>query len=40
MTVHLYGRPAYDETMRRLVDKYNLLLIEDNAQAIGADFAE
>ena len=39
MTVHLYGRPAYDETMRRLVDKYNLLLIEDNAQAIGADFA-
>lgn len=38
MTVHLYGRPAYDDTMRSLVDKYNLLLVEDNAQAIGADF--
>ncbi|MDE6266073.1 MAG: DegT/DnrJ/EryC1/StrS family aminotransferase [Muribaculaceae bacterium] len=36
MTVHLYGRVAYDDTMRELVRKHNLLLFEDNAQAIGA----
>lgn len=36
MTVHLYGRVAYDEAMRDLVRKHNLLLFEDNAQAIGA----
>lgn len=36
MTVHLYGRVAYDETLRQLVRDHNLLLLEDNAQAIGA----
>ncbi len=33
--VHLYGRCAYTEEVRRLCDKLNLLLIEDNAQAHG-----
>ena len=33
--VHLYGRCAYSERVRRLCDRYNLLLIEDNAQAHG-----
>lgn len=36
MTVHLYGRVAWHEAIaQRLVDK-GLLIIEDNAQAIGA----
>ena len=33
--VHLYGRCAYTERIRQICDKYNLLLIEDNAQAHG-----
>ncbi|MDE7154600.1 MAG: DegT/DnrJ/EryC1/StrS family aminotransferase [Muribaculaceae bacterium] len=36
MTVHLYGRVAYDAEMARIVKNHNLLLLEDNAQAIGA----
>ena len=36
MTVHLYGRVAYDDEMQRLADKYGLRIVEDNAQAIGA----
>lgn len=36
MPVHLYGRVAWDEAMRREVTERNLLVIEDNAQAIGA----
>lgn len=36
MTVHLYGRVAYDETMRQIATRHGLLLLEDNAQAIGA----
>lgn len=36
MTVHLYGRPAYDKVMADLSSRYNLIVIEDNAQAIGA----
>lgn len=36
MTVHLYGRVAYDDAMQRVADKYGLKIIEDNAQAIGA----
>lgn len=36
LTVHLYGRPCYDDELRNFVDRHNLLLIEDNAQAIGA----
>lgn len=33
--VHLYGRNAYTETIGALCKKYNLKLIEDNAQAHG-----
>lgn len=35
MLVHLYGQNAMFPEIQRLVDKYNLKLIEDNAQAIG-----
>ncbi len=35
--VHLYGRICCDETLLRLSRKYNLLIIEDAAQAIGAE---
>ena len=33
--VHLYGRCAYTKRIQQICDKYNLLLIEDNAQAHG-----
>ena len=36
MVVHLYGQNAMHPEIKRLVDKYGLKLIEDNAQAIGA----
>lgn len=36
MTVHLYGRVAWDAEMQQVADRYGLLVIEDNAQAIGA----
>ncbi|WP_300811596.1 DegT/DnrJ/EryC1/StrS family aminotransferase [uncultured Duncaniella sp.] len=36
MTVHLYGRTAWDETMAEIARKYGLKIIEDSAQAIGA----
>lgn len=36
LTVHLYGRICYDERMADLVRRNDLLLVEDNAQAIGA----
>lgn len=35
LTVHLYGRCAYDEKIKEICDRNNLLLIEDNAQAHG-----
>jgi dTDP-4-amino-4,6-dideoxygalactose transaminase len=35
MIVHLYGRNAYTEKIEELCKKYNLKLIEDNAQAHG-----
>ena len=38
MIVHLYGRCAYTERIGELCKKYNLLLIEDNAQAHGTKF--
>jgi len=34
--VHLYGRNAMDPEIERIARKYNLKLIEDNAQAVGA----
>ena len=36
--VHLYGRCAYDEKIGELCKKYNLKLVEDNAQAHGCEF--
>jgi dTDP-4-amino-4,6-dideoxygalactose transaminase len=38
MIVHLYGRCAYTEKIKQLCNKYNLKLIEDNAQAHGCLF--
>lgn len=36
LTVHLYGQICYDQTMLDLARRHNLLIVEDNAQAIGA----
>ncbi len=36
MVVHLYGRVCWSEGLELLAKKYNLKIIEDNAQAIGA----
>lgn len=36
MPVHLYGRVCWDEELKRFVEANNLLVLEDNAQAIGA----
>ena len=36
MIVHLYGQNAMNEDIDRIIKKYNLLLIEDNAQAAGS----
>ena len=38
--VHLYGRNAYTETIGALCRKYNLRLVEDNAQAHGCQTAD
>lgn len=35
LLVHLYGRCAYTEKIKMLCQKYNLKLVEDNAQAHG-----
>ena len=35
MIVHLYGQNAMHQEIQRLVEKYDLRLIEDNAQAAG-----
>lgn len=39
LTVHLYGRICYDSAMQKVADDNGLLIIEDNAQAIGASLA-
>jgi dTDP-4-amino-4,6-dideoxygalactose transaminase len=38
MIVHLYGQNAMHPEISRLVNKYNLKLIEDNAQAQGCNY--
>lgn len=38
MVVHLYGRVVWSEKLEELAKKYNLKVIEDNAQAIGAEW--
>ena len=40
MIVHLYGRCAYTDRIGELCQKYNLKLIEDNAQAHGCLYGE
>jgi len=39
MPVHLYGTPCWDETLMQAARDHQLLIIEDNAQAIGAQSA-
>ncbi|WP_099464879.1 DegT/DnrJ/EryC1/StrS family aminotransferase [Parabacteroides provencensis] len=39
MIVHLYGQCAYTDNIGKLCEKYNLKLIEDNAQAHGCRFS-
>lgn len=38
MLVHLYGRTCWSDGLQALAKKYNLKIIEDNAQAIGAEW--
>ncbi|SHI92411.1 dTDP-4-amino-4,6-dideoxygalactose transaminase [Cruoricaptor ignavus] len=38
MIVHLYGRAVFSDHLRKLAEKYQLKIIEDNAQAIGAEW--
>jgi dTDP-4-amino-4,6-dideoxygalactose transaminase len=38
MVVHLYGQAVFSDELVALSKKYNLKIIEDNAQAIGANF--
>lgn len=36
MVVHLYGNPCWDKELKQTAMENNLLVVEDNAQAIGA----
>jgi dTDP-4-amino-4,6-dideoxygalactose transaminase len=38
LVVHLYGQVCWNEKLVALAQKYNLKIIEDNAQAIGAEW--
>ncbi|MFV0605970.1 MAG: DegT/DnrJ/EryC1/StrS family aminotransferase [Niabella sp.] len=38
LTVHLYGRVAFSSDLKNIAEKHNLKIIEDNAQAIGAEW--
>ncbi|WP_103327349.1 DegT/DnrJ/EryC1/StrS family aminotransferase [Bacteroidetes bacterium endosymbiont of Geopemphigus sp.] len=38
MIVHLYGRVVFSNQLKNLAKKYDLKIIEDNAQAIGAEW--
>lgn len=38
LVVHLYGQVCFSEDLKGLADKYQLKIIEDNAQAIGAKY--
>ena len=40
MIVHLYGQSIFSDELLQLSKKYNLKIIEDNAQAIGATYNE
>jgi dTDP-4-amino-4,6-dideoxygalactose transaminase len=38
LIVHLYGRVVFSEALKELASKHQLKIIEDNAQAIGAEW--
>ncbi len=38
LVVHLYGQSCFDKNLNVLKEKYGLKIIEDNAQAIGAEW--
>ena len=38
MVVHLYGRICWSQELKRMAQRHNLKIIEDNAQAIGAEW--
>lgn len=38
MPVHLYGMACYNEELEAFIEKHNLVVIEDNAQAVGATY--
>lgn len=38
LIVHLYGRTIFSETLKDIAKKHQLKIIEDNAQAIGAEW--
>lgn len=40
MPVHLYGRTAWDKDIKEICIRKNLIVVEDNAQAIGARSTE
>ena len=39
MVVHLYGQVCWSEELEAIAKKHNLKIIEDNAQAIGAEYS-
>ncbi len=38
MVVHLYGQICWSDKLKKIATRYNLKIIEDNAQAIGAEW--
>lgn len=38
LIVHLYGRTIFSQELKKLADQHDLKIIEDNAQAIGAEW--
>jgi dTDP-4-amino-4,6-dideoxygalactose transaminase len=38
LLVHLYGRVVFSEALQEIAEKYQLKIVEDNAQAIGASW--
>lgn len=38
MTVHLYGQVCFNDKLKKIANDNNLKIIEDNAQAIGANY--
>ncbi|MEM7817927.1 MAG: DegT/DnrJ/EryC1/StrS family aminotransferase [candidate division WOR-3 bacterium] len=38
LPVHLYGQPADMKSLMKICEKHNLILVEDAAQALGAEF--